>query len=628
MRKILMNKMSLAVALASSLLTSSIAWAEPIAATTQSPIYQLDDKLVLGRVESVYLGDIPALDGISFAGKIDTGADTTSMHADNIHVSSLNPEFQHLKDDELLWAIIDDLGGTKAVWDTNTFIPYQVKVSFTISHPYTGEEIEITDDLEDVSAIRSRTSEKPILRPTVRMPITIAGRTVDTVVNLTNRNQFSAPILVGKTYLDNNAWVFAGYDYLQEQKSAQLIGKKESVDIGGLTQKVSYSLQNNYSSLHATNIKVDDKNQQVSFTIEGGDGKQSQLTQPLVRMLNVSGEEKPLVFVPVNTNSEAPQYWMVYLTDRSKFSSQLRLGKGTLNKRFMIDTSKKSLLSNSPKTFNTKSKAMQVSGEENLVLDGIPLKAEPSLVVKTPLLKVVSFEMFEKKGKDWVTYYLTNAQGDVQQFSKPINKKLRVGDSVRPVVFGTFNLYGKNVEMPYAIDVLDDNEVEDYFVIGQKMSKDGVLINTRTDHLLDAYPLFTAGHIEVATVEGLDFPVKLDTGADVSSINAQNIKMFKKDGQQMVSFTYQNDVGMEEKFTRKVVDTMTITAKQGEKANVRPVVEMHVTLGDLEKKIRVNLQDRSRFHYSMILGKNFLKYGAVVASDTNYIVTDKPDYEK
>ena len=161
-----------------------------------------------------------------------------------------------------------------------------------------------------------------------------------------------------------------------------------------------------------------------------------------------------------------------------------------------------------------------------------------------------------------------------------------------------------------------------------KMSKDGVLINTRTDHLLDAYPLFTAGHIEVATVEGLDFPVKLDTGADVSSINAQNIKMFKKDGQQMVSFTYQNDVGMEEKFTRKVVDTMTITAKQGEKANVRPVVEMHVTLGDLEKKIRVNLQDRSRFHYSMILGKNFLKYGAVVASDTNYIVTDKPDYEK
>ncbi|RTZ14601.1 peptidase [Vibrio aquaticus] len=621
-----MHKLSLAVALAGSLLTSSIAWAESISATTQKPVYQLDDKLVLGRVESVYLDDIKEFSGISFAGKIDTGADTTSMHADNIHVTSANPEFKHLKDNKLLWAIIDDLGGTKAKWNADTFIPYQVTVSFTMPHPYTGQDITVTDDLEHVSAIRSRTSEKPILRPAIKLPMTIAGHTVETVVNLTERTQFSAPILIGKTYLDDNAWVFAGYDYLQEQKNAQLIGKKEQVTIDGLAQKVSYSFQNNYSALNATHISIDDQ-QQVTFTIEDQDGKQSELTRPLVRMLNVEGEERPLVFVPIEANNN-DQFWMVYLTDRSKYSTQLRLGKGTLNKRFMIDTSQQSLLDGSAKSFNLNSKAMQVSGEEDITLDGIRLEAKASTVVKTPLLKVASFEMFEKKGKEWVTYYLTNAQGDVQQFSKPINKKLRVGKSVRPVVFGTFDLYGKPVEMRYAIDVLDENEVDDYFIIGQKMSKNGVLINTRTDHLLDPYPLFKAGHIEVATVEGMEFPVKLDTGADVSSINAQNIKQFKKDGKKMVSFTYQNDTGAEKKFTREVVDTMTITAKKGEKANVRPVVEMHVSLGDLEKKIRVNLQDRSRFHYSMILGKNFLKYGAVVASDTDYIVTDKPDYEK
>ena len=52
---------------------------------------------------------------------------------------------------------------------------------------------------------------------------------------------------------------------------------------------------------------------------------------------------------------------------------------------------------------------------------------------------------------------------------------------------------------------------------------------------------------------------------------------------------------------------MRIKAKKGEKANVRPVIEMQVKLGDLEKKVRVNLQDRSRFHYSMILGKKLSK---------------------
>ncbi|CDU01326.1 hypothetical protein VCR14J2_30088 [Vibrio coralliirubri] len=54
--------------------------------------------------------------------------------------------------------------------------------------------------------------------------------------------------------------------------------------------------------------------------------------------------------------------------------------------------------------------------------------------------------------------------------------------------------------------------------------------------------------------------------------------------------------------------------------NIRPVVEMKVKLGDLERKVRVNLQDRSGFEYSMILGKNFLKHGAVVSGDEDYVL--------
>lgn len=109
----MMKKMSLALALSSALLATPFAWSQPLSATTQDPIYQLDDKLVLGRVESVYYSDIPELSDVPFIGKIDTGADTTSMHAENIHVSSSNPEYKSLKDDKLMWAIIDDLVGRK-----------------------------------------------------------------------------------------------------------------------------------------------------------------------------------------------------------------------------------------------------------------------------------------------------------------------------------------------------------------------------------------------------------------------------------------------------------------------------------------------------------------------------------
>ena len=623
-----MKKIILTLAITFSSLGSNIVWADqgvksPIPeATTQHPIFQLEEKLVLGRVENVYFETLKQLEGVAFAGKIDTGADTTSMHASNIHSSSRHPDFKHLKDDELLWAIVDDLGGTKAKWKDNTFEPYQVTVSFNKLHPYTGKEITIEDDLERVSAIRSRSSEKAILRPTIQLDITIAGRTVLTDINLTDRSDFSAPLLIGKTFLKDNAWVLAGYDYLQEQPKARLIGRKESVGIAGLKQKISYSFTNNYSSLHATNIQYDD-DQQVTFDVEDKNGQSKTLTRPLVRMLNVSGKERPLVFVPVQLNDQEQQDWMVYLTDRSQYSSQLRLGKNTLNKHFIVDTSQKTLLDRKAQPFDNNTKAAIVSGKESLILDGIDLSAEPSLTVQTPLLKVSSFELTEIKGKPWVTYYLDDSDGNSKKFSKPVNKTLKVGNSSRPVVFGSFLIKDMDVEAPFAIEVLDEDESQPYFVIGKKMSKHGVMINTRSDDLYNPYDLFKAGHIETVQMEGLSFPAKLDTGADVSSLNAQNIQRFQENGKPMVRFTYQNEDGVEQEFVRKVVDEMRIKAKQGEKANARPVVEMNIKLGKLEKRVRVNLQDRSRFKYSMILGKNFLRYGAVVSSDDNYLATDK-----
>jgi hypothetical protein len=52
---------------------------------------------------------------------------------------------------------------------------------------------------------------------------------------------------------------------------------------------------------------------------------------------------------------------------------------------------------------------------------------------------------------------------------------------------------------------------------------------------------------------------------------------------------------------------------------------MKVSLGEISETIRVNLQDRSRFKYSMILGKNFLEHGVIVSSDKQFIKTTNED---
>ena len=90
----------------------------------------------------------------------------------------------------------------------------------------------------------------------------------------------------------------------------------------------------------------------------------------------------------------------------------------------------------------------------------------------------------------------------------------------------------------------------------------------------------------------------------------------------MVSFTYSNDLGVKERITANVVNTINITEKNHQDTTVRPIIEMTIKVGTLEKKVQVNLQDRRRFKYSMILGKNFLKYGALVSSDEEYLLTE------
>ncbi|MEZ9310637.1 ATP-dependent zinc protease [Vibrio sp. 10N.286.49.F3] len=624
-----MKKIPLALTLLSTLLFSQYTLATDTSPTTQNPTYELDGKSVLGRTENVYLSSVQGLKDVPFIGKIDTGAETTSMHAEDIHVKSSNPDYQNLKDKELMAALTEDLLNNSDVdyddWDGSTFAKYEAVVSFKVQNPRTGDMVLIEAPLERVSMIRSRTSSTPLLRPTVKMSLTIADQELKTDVNLTDRSHFSAPVLIGKTFLADNALVFAGYDYLQEQENATVVGRKEVVSISGMAMNATFSLKNRYSILHAKDIDIDKKNSEVTFDMFDNDGKQKEMTLPLVRMLSVSGKKRPLVYVPVQLDENTTKDVLVYLRERSSSESQLRFGTSTASELFMIDTNAENILSEGSESFSDvakKSEPLIISPEEDITLDGFPMKAVASFTVNTPLLKVDSFEM-TGKGKDAsVEFFLIDANGEQQKVIKKIIKKLRVGDDVRPVVSGEFLGAGKVRQQEFAIDVLNSNEKESYFVLGKKMAKDGVYVNTRSDYLLKSEPLFKVGHIEVVEVNGMKFPAKLDTGADVSSMNAVNIKRFKKDGQDMVSFTYQNNQGDKQDFTKPVIDVMRIKAKKGEKVNIRPVVEMKVKLGDLEKEVRVNLQDRSRFEYSMILGKNFLKHGAVVSSDEDYLLGD------
>ncbi|WP_375752180.1 ATP-dependent zinc protease [Vibrio sp. HN007] len=622
-----MKKIPLVLTLIASSILPFVAQAKDTANyTTQNPAYHLDDKTVLGRLEQIYFTRNPEYAHIPFDAKIDTGADTTSTHAENIHLHSLNPDYSGKVDTELLKQIVEEYGGTKSFrWrDDYDNEEKQIIVTFDLRNPDTGDLLSFETPLHRISVVRSRTSKEPLYRPVIKVQMRIGDIEIESETSLTNRENFSTPVLIGKTFLKENAWVFAGYDYLQEQPKAQVIGRSETMMIDDLAMDVSFSMTSKYSSMHATNIKVDEKKHQVSFTTEDKDGNEKNMTMPLAGYVSFGKTKRPEVYIQAKGKESFDEKLQVYLKDRSKSSTQLRLGKEVLSKHFVVSATDKYLLDKPAELFKTrvaKKNPLIVSPEELISVDGIEVEAKPDFSVQTPLLKVPSFEITSADKGEQVTYFLEDEDGKSKKYIKPIIKKLRVGDSVRPVVEVKLEAGGEFKTYDVALEALDKNDdPKPVFLIGRKASKNGVLVNTRTELLLQSHDLVKAGYIENATVEGMSFPVKLDTGADVSSINAQNIELFKENGVDMVRFVYENSEGQKKEFTRKVVRMMTIKAKEGEKPNHRPVVKMDVQIGDIREKVKVNLQDRSRFEYSMILGENFLRHGVVVSSDTTFML--------
>ena len=133
-----------------------------------------------------------------------------------------------------------------------------------------------------------------------------------------------------------------------------------------------------------------------------------------------------------------------------------------------------------------------------------------------------------------------------------------------------------------------------------------------------------AGWIENVSIFPGNFKIKakLDTGAKNSSLNAKHIEEFERDGQKWVGFTLKNWKGRTEKFEAKVIRTATI--KQHETESVtRPVILLGICLGNVYKEVEVNLQDRSKFNYQMLIGRSYLRNSILVDASATFKV--QPD---
>jgi hypothetical protein len=117
------------------------------------------------------------------------------------------------------------------------------------------------------------------------------------------------------------------------------------------------------------------------------------------------------------------------------------------------------------------------------------------------------------------------------------------------------------------------------------------------------------GEREWALVEPGDIVLeaRIDTGAETSSIHAENIQLIEKDGKRWVRFNLSNPqtgdaIPLERRLHRRIL----VKQKADSASDRRYVVRMWLTLGDTRTWVDVSLSDRDDFDFPLLIGRNML----------------------
>ncbi|GAA6135338.1 RimK/LysX family protein [Oceaniserpentilla sp. 4NH20-0058] len=136
---------------------------------------------------------------------------------------------------------------------------------------------------------------------------------------------------------------------------------------------------------------------------------------------------------------------------------------------------------------------------------------------------------------------------------------------------------------------------------------------------------FTVGALEVCDLPQLEISklhVRVDTGAQTSSLHVDNIEEFKKSDSLWVSFDIHPDVHNVNTVVRrqaKVHDIRVVKSSSGNKES-RHVIETQIILGEQAWPIHITLTDRSSMTYLMLLGRQAMQDRILVDPSIEYIL--------
>lgn len=135
------------------------------------------------------------------------------------------------------------------------------------------------------------------------------------------------------------------------------------------------------------------------------------------------------------------------------------------------------------------------------------------------------------------------------------------------------------------------------------------------------------GWIEMSRIYpgNMEIRAKMDTGAKGSSLNAPHLQSFERDGETWVRFELQDQKkGKTVLIEKKVLRVARIKRKKGG-IEERFVIRIGICLANRYRDIEVNLTDRRRFNYQLLIGRDDLIHHFNFIVDPSVKFTAKPN---
>lgn len=131
------------------------------------------------------------------------------------------------------------------------------------------------------------------------------------------------------------------------------------------------------------------------------------------------------------------------------------------------------------------------------------------------------------------------------------------------------------------------------------------------------------GRVEWISIPEIKIKLKarIDTGAKTTSMHAINIEEVEQRGELFVKFQTLDSEGKVVELVRKVGTTQRVSNTAGFVSR-RYVIKEKIKMGNIEREVLINLNDRSKMEYKFLIGRNVLLGRFIVDVARSHVLGD------